>query len=83
MDKLRKILRDKQITLSDLNKMMKQEDIPQETRWQDIFNADAERDLDQMHKNDMINQRRRDNRWQKSVDSRPLHRKGSLNRAFD
>ena len=83
LDKLRKTLGDKPITLSDLNKKMKEEDIPQETRWQDIFNADAERDLEQMHKNDMINQRRRDNRWQKSADSRALHRKGSLNRAFD
>ena len=35
------------------------------------------------HKQNMINQRRRDNRWQKSSDSRPLHRKGSLNRAMD
>ena len=33
-----------------------------------------------MNKNDAINQRRRDNRREKSADSRPIHRKGSLNR---
>lgn len=31
----------------------------------------------------MKNQRIKDKRWQKSADSRPLHRKGSLNRAMD
>ena len=79
LDRLRNILKDKQpISLSDLNKKMKEE--PQERKWQDVFNQEAEKDLEQMNKNDTINQRRRDNRWQKSADSRPLHRKGSLNR---
>lgn len=79
LDKLRKVLGDKPISLSDLNKKMKEEE-PQQTRWQDIFNDEAEKDLEQMHKNDRINQRRRDNRWQKSADSRALNRKDSLNR---
>lgn len=79
LDRLRNILKDKQpISLSDLNKKMKEE--PQERKWQDVFSQEAEKDLEQMNKNDAINQRRRDNRWQKSADSRPLHRKGSLNR---
>ena len=79
LDRLRNILKDRQpISLSDLNKKMKEE--PQERKWQDVFNQEAEKDLEQMNKNDAINQRRRDNRWQKSADSRPLHRKGSLNR---
>ena len=79
LDRLRNILKDRQpISLSDLNKKMKEE--PQERKWQDVFNQEAEKDLEQMNKNDAINQRRRDNRWEKSVDSRPLHRKGSLNR---
>ena len=79
LDRLRNILKDKQpISLSDLNKKMKEE--PQERKWQDVFNQEAEKDLEQMNKNDAINQRRRDNRWEKSADSRPLHRKGSLNR---
>lgn len=82
LDKLRKTLGDKQMSLSDLYKKMREE--PQETKWQDVFDDQAEKDLEQMHKNDARNQRRRDNRWQKSVDSRPLgNRKGSLNRAFD
>ena len=82
LDKLRKTLGDKQMSLSDLYKKMREE--PQETKWQDVFDDQAENDLEQMHKNDARNQRRRDNRWQKSVDSRPLgNRKGSLNRAFD
>lgn len=82
LEKLRRALGDKPITLSDLNKKMKEEE-PQ-TKWEDIFNDEAEKDLEQMYKNDARNQRRRDNRWQKSVDSRPLgNRKGSLNRAFD
>ena len=79
LDRLRNILKDRQpISLSDLNKKMKEE--PQERKWQDVFNQEAEKDLEQMNKNDAINQRRRDNRWEKSADSRPLHRKGSLNR---
>ena len=79
LDRLRNILKDRQpISLSDLNKKMKEE--PQERKWQDMFNQEAEKDLEQMNKNDAINQRRRDNRWEKSADSRPLHRKGSLNR---
>ena len=79
LDRLRNILKDRQpISLSDLNKKMKEE--PQERKWQDVFSQEAEKDLEQMNKNDAINQRRRDNRWQKSADSRPLHRKGSLNR---
>lgn len=79
LDRLRNILKDRQpISLSDLNKKMKEE--PQERKWQDVFSQEAEKDLQQMNKNDAINQRRRDNRWQKSADSRPLHRKGSLNR---
>lgn len=79
LNRLRNILKDRQpISLSDLNKKMKEE--PQERKWQDVFNQEAEKDLEQMNKNDAINQRRRDNRWQKSADSRPLHRKGSLNR---
>lgn len=79
LDRLRNILKDRQpISLSDLNKKMKEE--PQERKWQDAFNQEAEKDLEQMNKNDAINQRRRDNRWEKSADSRPLHRKGSLNR---
>lgn len=77
LDKLRRILGDKPISLADLNKKMKEE--PQ-TRWQDIFNADVEKDMEQMRKNDLTNMRRRDNRWQKSADTRPLNRKGSLNR---
>ena len=82
LDKLRKTLGDKQMSLSDLYKKMREE--PQETKWQDVFDDQAEKDLEQMHKNDARNQRRRDNRWQKSVDSRALgNRKGSLNRAFD
>ena len=60
---------------------MKEE--PQQTKWQDVFDDQAENDLEQMHKNDIINQRRRDNRWQKSADSRALNRKNSLNRAFE
>ena len=79
LDRLRNILKDRQpISLSDLNKKMKEES--QERKWQDVFNQEAEKDLEQMNKNDAINQRRRDNRWEKSADSRPLHRKGSLNR---
>lgn len=79
LDRLRNILKDRQpISLSDLNKKMKEE--PQERKWQDVFNQEAEKNLEQMNKNDAINQRRRDNRWEKSADSRPLHRKGSLNR---
>ena len=79
LDRLRNILKDRQpISLSDLNKKMNEE--PQERKWQDVFNQEAEKDLEQMNKNDAINQRRRDNRWEKSADSRPLHRKGSLNR---
>ena len=79
LDRLRNILKDRQpISLSDLNKKMKEE--PQERKWQDVFNQEAEKDLEQMNKNDAINQRRRDNRWENSADSRPLHRKGSLNR---
>lgn len=79
LDRLRNILKDRQpISLSVLNKKMKEE--PQERKWQDVFNQEAEKDLEQMNKNDAINQRRRDNRWEKSADSRPLHRKGSLNR---
>ena len=79
LDRLRNILKDRQpISLSDLNKKMKEE--PQERKWQDVFNQEAEKDLEQMNKNDAINQRRRDNRWEKSADSRPLHRKDSLNR---
>lgn len=79
LDRLRNILKDRQpISLSDLNKKMKEE--PQERKWQDVFNQETEKDLEQMNKNDAINQRRRDNRWEKSADSRPLHRKGSLNR---
>ena len=79
LDRLRNILKDRQpISLSDLNKKMKEE--PQERKWQDVFNQEAEKDLEQMNKNDAINQRRKDNRWEKSADSRPLHRKGSLNR---
>ena len=79
LDRLRNILKDRQpISLSDLNKKKKEE--PQERKWQDVFNQEAEKDLEQMNKNDAINQRRRDNRWEKSADSRPLHRKGSLNR---
>lgn len=79
LDRLRNILKDRQpISLSDLNKKMKEE--PQERKWQDVFNQEPEKDLEQMNKNDAINQRRRDNRWEKSAESRPLHRKGSLNR---
>jgi hypothetical protein len=78
LEKLRQTLSDKSISLSDLYKKMKEE--PQQTRWEDIFDDKAQKDLEQMRKRDMINQRRRDNRWQKSVDTRPLHRKGSLNR---
>lgn len=79
LDRLRNILKDRQpISLSDLNKKMKEE--PQERKWQDVFNQETEKDLEQMNKNDAINQRRRDNRWEKSADSRPLHRKSSLNR---
>ena len=81
LDKLRKTLSDKPISLSDLSKKMKEE--PQQTKWQDIFDDQAENDLEQMHNNDIINQRRRDNRWQKSADSRALNRKNSLNRAFE
>ena len=81
LDKLRNILKDKPISLIDFNKKMKE---PQQTKWQDVFDDEAEKDLQQLHKNDMRNQRRRDNRWQKAVDSRPLgNRKGSLNRAFE
>ncbi len=81
LDKLRNILKDKPISLSDLNKRMKE---PQQTRWQDIFNDKVDSDLQQLHKNDIRNQRRRDNRWQKSADTRPLgNRKDSLNRAFE
>ena len=83
LDKLRQTLSDKPISLSDLNKKMKEE-VPQQRKWQDVFDDQAEKDLKQMNKNDMRNQRRRDNRWQKSVDLRPLgNRKGSLNRAFE
>ena len=82
LDKLRQTLSDKPISLSDLNKKMKEE--PQQAKWQDVFDDQAEKDLKQMNKNDVRNQRRRDNRWQKSVDLRPLgNRKGSLNRAFE
>ena len=82
IDKLRKALGDKPISLSDLYKKMKEE--PQERKWQDVFNDEAEKDLEKMQKNDIINQRRRDKRWQASMDKRALgNRKGSLNRAFD
>lgn len=37
----------------------------------------------QQDKRDQRNMRRSDRRWQKSADTRPFHRKGSLNRAFD
>ena len=83
LDKLRQTLSDKPISLSDLNKKMKEEE-PQQRKWQEVFDDQAEKDLKQMNKNDMRNQRRRDNRWQKSADLRPLgNRKGSLNRAFE
>lgn len=83
LDKLRQTLSNKPISLSDLNKKMKEEE-PQQRKWQDVFDDQAEKDLKQMNKNDVRNQRRRDNRWQKSVDLRPLgNRKGSLNRAFE
>ena len=82
LDKLRKVLGDKPISLSDLNKKMKEEE-PQDTKWEDVFDDETENDLQQMYKNDRRNQRRRDRRWQKAADTRALNRKGSLNRAFD
>ena len=82
LDKLRKVLGDKPISLSDLNKKMKEKE-PQDTKWEDVFDDEAENDLQQMNRNDRINQRRRDRRWQKAADTRALNRKGSLNRAFD
>lgn len=82
LEKLRNILKDNPMSLSDLSKRMKEQ--PQQTRWQDVFDDQAENDLQKMQRNDMRNQRRRDNRWNKSVDTRPLgNRKGSLNRAFE
>lgn len=77
LDKLRKILKDKTVTLSDLNKQMNDE-IPEEPKWKQVFDADAERDLKQMQRRNDINLRRRDNRWEKSADTRPLYRKGAL-----
>jgi len=40
----------------------------------------ARKDQDNMHKSEKDRIRRADKRWQKAADSRPLHRKGSLNR---
>lgn len=82
LEKLRKTLSSKPITLSDLNKKMKEEVPEEEPKWKSVFDTQAEKDMEQMRKNDLINMRRRDNRWQKSADSRPLNRKGSLNREF-
>lgn len=79
LDKLRRVLGNKPMSLSDLNKKMKEEE-PEEPKWKQVFNTDAENDMEQMRKNELTNQRKRDNRWQKSADSRPLNRKGSLNR---
>lgn len=42
-------------------------------------NKEAEADIADAEKK----QKEKDERWQKSADSRPLHRKGSLNRAMD
>ena len=54
LDRLRNILKDKQpISLSDLNKKMKEE--PQERKWQDVFSQEAEKDLEQMNKNEKTN----------------------------
>lgn len=79
LDKLRSVLSDKPISLTDLNKKMKENE-PQQAKLQDIFNDEAENDLKQMQNSNDRNMRRRDRRWQKSADSRPLNRKDSLNR---
>lgn len=43
----------------------------------------ARKDQDKMHKTEKDKMKRADKRWQAAADKRPLHRKGSLNRAFD
>lgn len=83
LDKLRKVLGDKQMTLGDLGRKMKEETPEDEPKWKRVFSDEAERDLKQMQRNNNDILRRRDNRWQKSADTRSLNRKGSLNRAFD
>ena len=40
-------------------------------------------DNEKLSKKEKISQKAADRRWQKAADSRPLHRKGSLNRAFN
>ena len=41
---------------------------------------DAEKDIDMFDKAERRRQRAADRRWEKAADTRPLHRKGSLNR---
>ncbi len=41
------------------------------------------KDIDNFNKKQKKNAKSADKRWGKSADSRPLHRKGSLNRAFE
>lgn len=43
----------------------------------------ARKDQDKMHKKEKDNMKRADKRAMAAADKRPLHRKGSLNRAFD
>ena len=40
-------------------------------------------DNEKLSKKEKISQKAADRRWQKAADSRPLHRKGSLNRAME
>ena len=77
LDKLRQILKDKTVTLSDLNKQMNDE-VPEEPKWKQVFDDNAENDLRQMQRRNNVNMNRRDNRWEKSSDTRPLYRKGAL-----
>ena len=67
----------------------KYDDVAPYSKHTDYYSA-PNRDSDQMYKdNAEFNKRERnkqkaaDKRWMKAADSRPLHRKGSLNRAME
>lgn len=58
---------------------------PSNVRWRNPYLGDTDsnrmhKDLEDMNKKERNNMRRADKRWQKSADSRPLHRKGAAQR---
>lgn len=58
---------------------------PSNVRWRNPYVGDTDsnrmhKDLEDMNKKERNNMRRADKRWQKSADSRPLHRKGAAQR---